>query len=288
MVDDSTLPEAIETADVVLNDLARLAALIRKAGTTSRLSRADATFNPQMQQHEELRRHLYQILLCQPSALEDRRHAHWNSIDPSVTDIPIEERDDYWQRIEQETVDLSFFGHEITEIQERLVVANLLRSHRFAYSQRHGSKLEYSSRQFEPAPDMHGQAQTSSSAESPLCTLDMPSDSKPGNPNEPARMYTDHTGTPKSGAQNMTDTVASEVETVIMKDVAKSPTPSQQAVTEISTTGSRLRYPKPPRFDLGLTLFTCPCCCVPLPKIFAGSQRWRYVCRIVTCNQLII
>jgi hypothetical protein len=264
----------------VLNDLVRLAALIRKAGTTSRLVRADATFDPRMQKHQKLRKHLYQILLCQPSTLEDRRHAHWDSIDPSVTDIPIEERDNYWDRVEQETVDVSSFAYEITEIQERLVVANLRRSHRFAYSQRHGSKLEYSSGQFEPAINLRSQAQTGLSAAS--LDPNMPSGPKLGTPNEPKQTYDDGKETLESSTENLTDTVASEVETVVVQDIAKPSTPSQQAVTEISTTGSRLRYPKPPRCKSGLALFTCPCCCVRLPTIFADSRRWRYVFLFVT------
>jgi hypothetical protein len=261
---------------VVLNDLARLAALIRKAGTTSRLSRVDATFNPQMQQHEELRRHLYQILLCQPSTLEDRRHAHWNSVDLSLTDILIEERDYYWQRIDQETVDLSFFGHEITEIQMRLVVANLLRSHRFAYSQRHGSKLEYSSRQSEPAINLHNEAHGEPSAAPPMSNSNIPSGQKPGPLDQIGQACSDQMESREPGADNLTDTVASEVETVFVKDIAKPPTPSQQAATEISMTGARLLYPKPPRCKTGMALFICPCCCLPLPTLFADSRRWRW------------
>jgi len=259
---------------MVLNDLARLAALIRKAGTSSRLFRADATFDPRMQKHGELRQHLIQLLLCRPSQLEDRRHAHWDSIDPSLTNMPLEGRDAYWNRLDQERVDLSHVNNELTDIQERLVVANLRRSHRFAYSQKHGSKLESSSQPFKPIINM---IQTGLTAESPMSKWDMPTGPKPGAVNEPAQMHSDQMGTPDYGAENMTDTVASDVETAVIKDVEKKPTPSQQAATEISTTGSRLRYPKPPRCKPGLVLFTCPCCCLPLPMIFADSRRWRYV-----------
>ncbi|KAH7073372.1 heterokaryon incompatibility protein-domain-containing protein [Paraphoma chrysanthemicola] len=274
-VDDSTLPEALEIADLVLNDLARLAALIRRAGTTSRLLRADATFDPRMNKHGELRNHLYQILQCQPTILEDRRHVHWDSIDPSLANVLTGRRDDYWHRVDQETVDFSFFSHVNSEIQERLVVANLRRSHRFTYSRRHGSKLENSSHHFKPAINLHGQGQPGVGFASPMPHGIMSSGPEPGTVDGLGRTYSDQTGKPESGTENMTDTVASEVETVVMKDIAEPTTPTQQAVTEISTTGSRLRYPKPPRCEPGLTLFTCPCCCVPLPITFADPRRWR-------------
>lgn len=266
----------------MLNDLARLAALIRKAGTTSRLSRADATFDPQMQKHTGLREHLFQILLCQPSLFEDRRHIHWDSIDPSLTDILVGNRDDYWNRIDQETVNLSYISHDLTEVQERLVITNFRRSHRFTYSQKHGSKLESSWQQPRPAGNMLAQIQGGRTALSSMSKWNMPSGPKPGAINELEQMHSDQMVTRNYGMENMTDTVASEVETVVLNDFAKQPTPSQQAVTEISTPGSRLQYPKPPRYKPGQVLFTCPCCCVPLPLIFAESRRWRYTYRLAT------
>lgn len=114
------------------------------------------------------------------------------------------------------------------------------------------------------------------------CRRNMPSGPKPGAINELEQMHSDQMVTPNYGMENMTDTVASEVETVVLNDFAKQPTPSQQAVTEISTPGSRLQYPKPPRYKPGQVLFTCPCCCVPLPLIFAESRRWRYTYRLAT------
>jgi hypothetical protein len=273
IIDDSTLPEAIENADLVLNDLARLAVLIRKAGTTSRLYKADKTFDPRAQRHKELRDHLYQLLLSQPSQLEGLRHEHWDNIDPSLVGISSEEKDAYWAHVDQDTIDFLHDDRAITEVQTRLVVANLRRSHRFAYSQRHGRKSESSPQQPNISANTNDQSETGSSIETPLAKWNMPSGPKTNGSNQGDLLYGDQIVTLDYAAETMTDTVASDVDTIVIDNIAKLPTPSQQAVTEISTTGSRLRYPKPPRCKEGAALFNCPCCCIPLPIIFADPRR---------------
>ncbi|KAF1828138.1 hypothetical protein BDW02DRAFT_603717, partial [Decorospora gaudefroyi] len=291
-IDDATLPEAIENADLVLNDLARLAVLIRKAGTTSRLYKADKTFDPRAQKHKELRDHLYQLLLAQPSLLEGRRHEHWDNIDPSLVGISSEEKNAYWARVDQDTIEFLHDDRAITEVQTRLVVANLRRSHRFAYSQRHGRKLESSSQQPNISANTNEQSKIGSSIETPLAKWDMPSGPKTNGSIQGDPLYGAQSVTLDYAAKTMADTVASDVDTIIIANIAKLPTPSQQAVTEISTTGSRLRYPKPPRCKEGAALFNCPCCCVPLPIIFADPRRWRkhlkedilpYTCVLPNC-----
>ena len=282
VIDDSTLPEAVANADLVLNDLAKLAALIRRAGTTSRLNKADKTFDPRAHKHSELRIHLVQLILSRPTHLECLRNTHWDSIDPSLADLDPSGKDAYWSRVDQETVSFSQHHNAITAIQDRLIVANLRRSHRFAYSQKHGRKLETSSQHFARFGDTGEQTTTESgtgfSVWKPKATSDAKAhDAKAHDANQQQQLESNEMETPDYGAETMTDTVASDVETIVINELAKLPTPSQQAVTEISTTGSRLRYPRPPRCNEGAGLFRCPCCCAPLPAIFADARRWRYV-----------
>ena len=284
VIDDSTLSEAIDNADLVLNDLARLAVLIRKAGTTSRLYKADKTFDPRAQKHKELRDHLYQLLLSQPLQLEGRRHEHWDNIDPSLVGISSEEKDAYWARVDQDAIDFLHDDGAITEVQRRLVVANLRRSHQFAYAQRHGRKLESSSQQPNISANTNDQNKTGPSTETPLAQWNMPSGPKRSGSNQKDPPYDDQVVSPDHAAETITDTVASDVDTNIVANIERPPTPSQQAVTEMSTTGSRLQYPNPPRCKKGAALFTCPCCCVPLPIMVADPRRWRYVKLPARCS----
>ena len=293
-IDDSTLPEAIEDADLVLNDLVRLAGLIRKAVITPHLSNADKTFDPSAQKHDELRDHLNQLLLSEPSQLEDRRDKHWDNIDYSLLDMTVEttrisralklptpteekkalylldqlskRKDAYWTSVDQDAIGLSFDHRGLTEVQERLIVANLRRSHRFAYSQRRAGKLEGSSKQPNIPANVDEQSNTRPNIETASAEWIVPSDLD-GN-----RIIT--TG---NLGETMTDTVPSDGGTNVTDNKVNLPSPSQQMSSGSSDTGSRPRYPKPPHCEKGAALFNCPCCCITLPIIFADSRLWRYV-----------
>ena len=276
-VDDTTLPEAIENADLVLNDLAGLAVLIRKAGTTSRLITADNTFKPGAREHDELRYHLYQLVLCQAPELECRRHEHWNSIEPRLIETSSGKNDDFWARVDKDTISLLYDDRKITEVQLRLVEANLKRAHRFAYSRKHGMKLERLSQQPEALANSDLQEERSSDIDNASVNKNLPLGPMMDGSDKGNRSSNNQPVSLEHEAGTFTETAASKLDTEIIRDATKPPTPSQQAVTEISTTGSRLRYPRPPRCEEGATLFTCPCCCLPLPISHAEPRRWRYV-----------
>ncbi|KAL2798680.1 hypothetical protein BJX66DRAFT_21618 [Aspergillus keveii] len=106
-----------------LNQLTRLTVAIRKAGTRSRLQKADSSFNPDDPQLILLSRHLEFLLLVRPDE-------HGGS-------------DSYGQQLGLARV---------TPIQQRLIDANLRRRNRFLYAQKHAKKLGDSFRPLQATP----------------------------------------------------------------------------------------------------------------------------------------
>ncbi|OGM44697.1 hypothetical protein ABOM_007418 [Aspergillus bombycis] len=100
-----------------LNQLVRLTVAIRKAGTQSRLQKADSSFNPSHPQILALRLHLMAIILLRPD--------EYGSSDSSMKML----RED---RMNKAALD---------PIQLRLIDANLRRRGRFLYAQKHARKL---------------------------------------------------------------------------------------------------------------------------------------------------
>jgi hypothetical protein len=96
-----------------LNQLTRLTAAIRKAGTRSRLQKADSSFEPHTPQIRSLRRHLELLILVQPNEHGNSEFRN-QQLDPA----------------------------RLSPIQLRLIEANLKRRNRFLYAQQHALKLE--------------------------------------------------------------------------------------------------------------------------------------------------
>ncbi|KAK2776658.1 hypothetical protein CKAH01_12308 [Colletotrichum kahawae] len=105
--DTSPLLEAKAEVEQIINHLARVALAIRKSGTSSRLHKADRTFDPS--KHQNFRRHLELIILAR--GCEDGRS------------------------------DYHLDTEALTAIQERLILANLRRRNRYRYAQKHADKL---------------------------------------------------------------------------------------------------------------------------------------------------
>ncbi|KAJ5381562.1 uncharacterized protein N7496_003990 [Penicillium cataractarum] len=99
-----------------LNQLTRLTVAIRKAGTRSRLQKADSLFDPDGPQIRSLRRHLEFLILVRPDEHGGSSFSE-NQLDSS----------------------------RLSPIQLRLIHANLKRRNRFIYAQQHAQKLENNS-----------------------------------------------------------------------------------------------------------------------------------------------
>ncbi|KAL3482044.1 hypothetical protein BJX99DRAFT_253167 [Aspergillus californicus] len=102
-----------------LNQLVRLTVAIRKAGTQSRLQKADSSFNPGHPQILALRLHLMAIILVHP--------AEYGSSNSSMKTLKE-------ARMNKAALD---------PIQLRLIDANLRRRGRFLYAQKHARKLGF-------------------------------------------------------------------------------------------------------------------------------------------------
>jgi hypothetical protein len=255
---DSALTEATKNAESILDQLARLAIAIRKSGTNSRLQKADSSFNPK--DHDDLQKHLTHIVLARPSTQEDRRHVYWDSIaQDSAVDFPPD-------------------AGNLSIVQKRLISTNLRRSNRFMYAQRHAKKLGGQPVVSIRIPTLDQEAVTSTTEET------KPTDDegrtqrtvKSTNVGQKPITYAKSLNIVPDAAE-VTDTTASAVGTAIVVEQVKISTPSQQAMTEVSTTGSKLHYPRPPNIRDGLQSFKCPCCCQTLSKMFTERQRWRSV-----------
>ncbi|KAK2053266.1 hypothetical protein LY76DRAFT_524943, partial [Colletotrichum caudatum] len=103
----SPLAETKAEVEQIINHLTRVALAIRKSGTTSRLHKADRSFDPS--NHGQLRRHLELVLLAR-GRRDGRKDYHIDS-------------------------------EALTDIQERLILVNLRRRNRYAYAQKHAKKL---------------------------------------------------------------------------------------------------------------------------------------------------
>ncbi|CZR51217.1 uncharacterized protein PAC_01092 [Phialocephala subalpina] len=240
------LTEAIKSTEVILDQLTRLAVAIRRSGTASRLQKADRSFDPQ--DHEDLRSHLALILLARPADIEDRRHAYWDN-----------------SRRPDKSVNFGVDATQLNTVQQRLVDANIRRRNRFVYAQRHAIKLGASQVWSTPkrVENHHIDA-----VEGIPRRKEAVSNWKQNNAGiEGLKITQDTLAT--------TDTTASAVGTTIVLNTSNAPTPSQQAMTQVSSTGLKLTYPNPPKVKEGLKSFKCPCCCQIFPSMFTERHLWR-------------
>ncbi|KAM3076313.1 WD repeat-containing protein 88 [Clarireedia jacksonii] len=99
------LQKNIKDVEMMLDQLARIAVVVRRSGRRSRLQKADQRFKPA--EHEELQKHLTTILLARPEFSKDQ-------------------------------IDVS----KLSEIQQRLIHCNLMRRNRLLYAQQHSIWLD--------------------------------------------------------------------------------------------------------------------------------------------------
>ncbi|EQB47944.1 hypothetical protein CGLO_12883 [Colletotrichum gloeosporioides Cg-14] len=234
----SPLVEAQIEVEQIINHLARIAIAIRKAGTSSRLHKADRTFNPG--NHGKLRKHLELVVLAR--GCEDGRSSY--DIDSAT----------------------------LTPVQERLILANLRRRHRYSYAQKHAKKLaadttSSSERDCVPVtpkilvtthkePDTRSSANTRTTKTKPPQVLNDDEDNMP----------TQHTVLTATSASGIAQTIDSVPERTL--------TPSMVAKTNITTTAAKILYPKPPRMKV-LRYFRCPCCSQTLPELYGANTLWN-------------
>ncbi|RSL76302.1 hypothetical protein CEP51_010085 [Fusarium floridanum] len=111
---DTPLSEAMKNVDSILDQLARIAIIIRQSGTRSRLQKADRMLR--LEEHQDLRDHLIAVVLSTGPFSSEHTFSS-DQIDPN----------------------------KLSTVQLRLINCNLKRRNRFLYAQRHSEALDASS-----------------------------------------------------------------------------------------------------------------------------------------------
>lgn len=244
----------MKSTEVILDQLARLAVAIRRSGISSRLQKADRLFDPE--HHEDLQNHLVLILSANLSEIEKKRQEIW---DFNAKDISRN------------------FNADITQLstaQQHLINANLRRRNRFIYAQRHARKLasiQHFSTQ-EPVPKLETVNQPN---RGPNIVLGG-SKARLSSPETKLVSAASPLSTTRSEATQITDTTVSAVATSVRFNISAPST----VMSQVTSTGSKARYPNPPHLE-NLNSFKCPCCCLTLPVTFSEHDRWRLIVSIL-------
>ncbi|KAL3293052.1 Pfs NACHT and Ankyrin domain protein [Colletotrichum asianum] len=250
--DTSALLEVEAEVEQIINHLARVALAIRKSGTSSRLHKADRTFDPS--NHQKLRRHLELVILARGR--------------------------------EDGSSDYHIDREALTAIQERLILANLRRRNRYRYAQKHADKLAVDSASTNnagaksTAVDILTLRQNDSALRAPQIA-----ESKRGQSHGQEKDRLPHR------SQGLTATSASGVAQAMEAVPKQILTPSRVAKTNITATAARVLYPKPPKSKM-LQYFKCPCCFQMLPDMYREKTLWKkhmmadicpYICILEEC-----
>ncbi|EAQ90245.1 hypothetical protein CHGG_02180 [Chaetomium globosum CBS 148.51] len=226
--EEINLAETFENVEDIMAQLVRISAAIRGASMGARFQRADESFS--QERHTELRSHLE--FLVQVASLAEGEKAGGN------IDIVL--------------------SRNMTDIAQRLILANLIRRHRFLYARRRWTK----------------QAAEDEAAAKPQVVVEDATLS------EQNRGLWTYTVTPENGGQesktklSAPSVITSTVPTAIQGPV-QIPQGRQLSMTVPSSTGSKATYPKPPKVGEDAMFFRCPCCFQTLPITFAKRSRWR-------------
>ncbi|KAJ6055864.1 hypothetical protein N7444_004962 [Penicillium canescens] len=250
------LEESMEIVDLVIENLAMLATVIRRTGKRSRLRRADLTFDPQRQ--TRLRRHFECIVLLRPTE---------NALFRPVSSTTIAED---WMSVVPNFAEGS--GH-LTPLQTRLINANLRRRYWFLCAQRHSDKLA------RPQTSAGPQASTprvGTPTISPVeGSVSRPSDT-------PSSKLASSKGSKHPDKESTLpglSTVASTVEITnpSAEDEVTIPGVPQTRITAITAAAQYPSLMKSCDDELkGRKILKCPCCCQPQPETMAkNTNAWK-------------
>ncbi|KIW21360.1 hypothetical protein PV08_01940 [Exophiala spinifera] len=268
----STLSEAKGKVEGLLKSLADLAIAIRRAGTVSRLRRADRTFDGHKDKYQELSEHLEFILrvsefprFIQPTSSETSAGDDTGEIDVRSALIQLRGRDASL-RIEQQI----------------LVLANLKRHHRFLF---------YRGRQKQLLPEQPPKGQSLPfQLRSPLPDPSLRPHHIEERAEIPSQVSTDaHVRVPPAQSQQYsvgTTNKASDYAPSLSLEKDVQVTQPKVAATTIAL---RADYPKPPRDNT-----KCPYCLIPLESEAEDLSQWKkhasedlqpYTCYLPICPQ---
>ncbi|KAK3629305.1 hypothetical protein LTR56_013036 [Elasticomyces elasticus] len=261
---EETLASLVNEVDVSLNELVRIAAAIRRAGTKSRLRRADAGFEPGA--HKELQAHLVTVIATRASGCAKEL----DDIQIRLIMANLKRRNRF---IYAQTHSKALAVHGFPSAQIRLMsnaamdwqwmttVSNFaLGTSSFALAT--GISV------FQKMNEIFQRATARTLLEA----------TKP----EPRT----------HGSSTATGTNASAMSTYTPMKLTD--TMWQGAATQMSNTIRKIEYPRPPVIASDTLVFKCPTCCQSLPVMFAESDRWKkhiaedvspYTCILARCHK---
>ncbi|CZR67280.1 uncharacterized protein PAC_17179 [Phialocephala subalpina] len=238
--------KAMNDVESILNELIAVTVAIRKAGSHSRRHKADSEFDPTNPQISALRDHLEIVVLTRRSP-----------------DSPPFAKLSYGRA---DIIPSSKEGtsRQLSEIQRRLIDANLHRRNRFLYSQRHSEKLAY---------DIKESSQGHHSPPPSLASLQ-----KLGHwPDKAIAAIGNNVKQDRATQEILEEITKSTTTASLIEDPIVFPGagPAESAVTGVSSTISKVQYPKAPNIRNNMSSFKCPCCCQTLPRTVSLGKRWK-------------
>lgn len=238
---DANFDGCIQNLDSAIKNLALIGVAIRRTGKASRNRKADRTFNPD--EHQELRKHLECVVLLRPT------------------------NEALFRRIENGRYIAELDESKLSDLQKRLIEANLRRRHNFSIAQKRSRIQLGAQTQFLTA--------VPSSADNLL----------QGEPPADIQKKVDHldpTPNPTTkGKKCATPTIsgfslASTAEGSLKYALdAKRYIPGV-AKTQITFIASDAEFPQAPSNHSGREISKCPCCCQSLPiETFSNPKIWK-------------
>lgn len=263
----SLLDKHCHSVELVLGQMLDLGGLIRRSGHVSRLSRADASFTNGC--HLHLSRHLQLILRRRNIESDPGFFQGWSGLCRSSQEfIQVLGHED--THTGRNSVD--HIGNQLRTEQLQIIRANLIRRHRFKFFRKRAARLrkpeilgstevatETSSRE----PRLNASANTLSFERTPYPEGDTPT--------------TPPTTSLGQGSASTADPVV-----LTLNEQRESALPIVESYdyapsSELTNTGMKLSYPKPPpRLFPGQAAFSCPCCHQPFSYSKADSKKsWQ-------------
>lgn len=235
--------DAVQGINSAIENLALIGVAIRCTGKASRRRRVDMRFEPD--KYWELRQHLECIILLRPSK----------------SGLP--------EKLETT---------RLSDVQERLIYANLMRRHRFVIAQRRSQKTN--SHSDEDEMSLSHQAGQDEAPQAPA----PPADSKTSE--NVSKVKQTHNQKRKGRAAK---TIAGLTEASTAEGTLQYGTNRKYvagaARTQITAIAAETDFPKPPKIAEGRHIIKCPCCCQAFPvEEMTKPDKWRFALFFADCR----
>jgi hypothetical protein len=243
---DVNSPASIQNIDSAIEILALISVAIRRTGKASRNRRADQTFDPS--KHQELRRHLECVILLRPT------------------------KEALFHKTEEGNFIAKLDTSKLSDLQQRIIQANLRRRHNFIMAQKHS--IAQKAPQAQPSA-----AQLSLPIGSLLQTETIVKTQYLASPQNPAPFPTSDLAIRGKSIAAPTISgysLASTAEGTLKFDAAAKRYISGTAKTQITFIASNADFPKAPSITSNQKISKCPCCCQSMPgEILQDPKEWK-------------